>query len=118
MKLKLECLLLLLLVVSASAASRKGPGPIPGGWSPIKDINDPHVKEIADYAVTEYNKRSGAKLKLEKVIKGDTQVVAGTNYRLTLAATDGSTSNNYQALVWEKPWQHFRNLTSFNPVHA
>jgi len=89
-----------------------------GGWSPIKNIDDPHVKEIADYAVTEYAKQSGHKLKLEKVLKGETQAVAGVNYRLTLAATDGSSSKNYEAIVWEKVWQHFRNLTSFTPVRA
>ncbi|TKY53951.1 Cysteine proteinase inhibitor 5 [Spatholobus suberectus] len=115
--MKLVWLLLVSVVLLASSAvARKEV--IVGGWSPIKNINDPHVKEIADFAVTEYDKRSGEKLKLEKVIKGDTQVVAGTNYRLTLAATDGSSSNNYEAVVWEKVWMHFRNLTSFTPVHA
>ncbi|RDX87144.1 Cysteine proteinase inhibitor 5, partial [Mucuna pruriens] len=89
-----------------------------GSWTPIKNLDDPHVKEIADYAVTEYDKRSGEKLKLEKVIKGESQVVAGINYRLTLAASDGSSSNKYVAVVWEKLWLHFRNLTSFTPVHA
>ncbi|ESW26013.1 hypothetical protein PHAVU_003G084300 [Phaseolus vulgaris] len=112
----LQCLILLMFVLFASAVARKNIAS--GGWSPIKNISDPHVTEIADYAVTEYAKRSGHKLKLEKVIKGETQVVAGVNYRLTLAATDGSSSNNYEAIVWEKVWQHFRNLTSFTPVHA
>lgn len=114
--MKLKCVVILVFVLFASAIARKEL--IVGGWSPIKNISDPHVTEIAVYAVTEYDKRSGAKLKLEKVIKGDTQVVAGTNYRLTLAATDGSSSNNYEALVWEKEWLHFRNLTSFTPVHG
>ncbi|KAL5069879.1 hypothetical protein RYX36_020766 [Vicia faba] len=43
-----------------------------GGWIPIKNINDPHVTSIATYAVTEYDKQSGSKLKLEKVISGET----------------------------------------------
>ncbi|KAK7411050.1 hypothetical protein VNO78_02403 [Psophocarpus tetragonolobus] len=87
-----------------------------GGWSPIKDVNDPHVVEIANYAVTEYDKRSGAKLKLLNVVKGQTQVVAGTNYRLILETTNDSATKNYRAIVWEKPWLHFRNLTSFDPL--
>ncbi|XP_027332122.1 cysteine proteinase inhibitor 5-like [Abrus precatorius] len=106
-----------LVVLFASAVAMNAAAMRFGGWSPIKNINDPHVTEIANFAVTEYVKRSGAKLKLEKVIKGDTQVVAGINYRLVLAANDGSSSNNYEAVVWEK-WEHFRNLTSFTPVHA
>ncbi|KAF1895344.1 hypothetical protein Lal_00043990 [Lupinus albus] len=84
-----------------------------GGWTPIENINDPHVKEIADFAVTEHNKESGTKLKLESVVKGESQVVSGTNYRLVLVASDGSTAKNYQAVVYEKPWQHYRKLTSF-----
>jgi cystatin-C len=87
-----------------------------GGWSPINNISDPYVTGIANYAVTEYDKRSGAKLKFEKVIKGESQVVAGTNYRLTLSAANGSASNNYEAFVWEREWENLRNLTSFEPV--
>ncbi|KAL2341368.1 hypothetical protein Fmac_009308 [Flemingia macrophylla] len=104
---------LLVLAVGGGAALAEA---IPGGWSPIKNVTEPHVVEIAKYAVREYDKRSGAKLKLVKVVKGETQVVSGTNYRLVLAAKDGSATANYQAVVWEKPWLHFRNLTSFKPL--
>ena len=79
-----------------------------GGYSPIDDINDPLITEIANFAVTEYNKRSEAKLKFEKVIKGEAQLVEGTNYNLTLSATNGSVSNTYET----------KELTSFVPVHA
>ncbi|XP_061344379.1 cysteine proteinase inhibitor 5-like [Gastrolobium bilobum] len=88
-----------------------------GGWKPIQNIADPHVTEIANYAVTEYDNRSGSKLKLVKVIKGETQVVAGTNYRLVLAAKDESATKHYEAVVWEKVWEHFKNLTSFKPLN-
>ncbi|XWS15479.1 hypothetical protein CRYUN_Cryun34aG0004200 [Craigia yunnanensis] len=84
-----------------------------GGWTPIKNITHPHVTEIAEFAVTEYNKQSKTTLKLLKVVKGETQVVAGVNYRLLLNATDGAATNPYQAVVWEKAWQHYMNLTSF-----
>jgi cystatin-C len=87
-----------------------------GGWTPIKDTKDPHVAEIAQFAVTEYGKQSGVKLILVKVVKGETQVVSGTNYHLVLAAKDKSVTKSYEARVWEKPWLHFRNLTSFTPL--
>ncbi|KAK2378998.1 cysteine proteinase inhibitor [Trifolium repens] len=88
-------------------------------WSPIKDINDPYVIGIATFAVNEYNNRTGAKLKFEKIIKGDeSQEVVGKNYRLTLSANNGSTSNNYVAIVYDKPQDYTRKLTSFEPVHA
>ena len=89
-----------------------------GGWKPIENIKDSHVTEIAAFAVAEYNKQSKTSLKLVEVVKGDMQVVAGTNYRLVLKATDGAATKVYQAIVWEKEWQHFRNLTSFNLVKA
>ncbi|XVF28022.1 hypothetical protein REPUB_Repub14bG0159500 [Reevesia pubescens] len=89
-----------------------------GGWTAIENIKDPHVTEIAQFAVSEYNKQTHASLKLVKVVKGDTQVVAGTNYRLVLKARDGSSTKAYQAVVWEKAWENFRNLTSFNLVKA
>ncbi|TKY72236.1 Cysteine proteinase inhibitor 5 [Spatholobus suberectus] len=108
--------LIFLSLVLAFAAAR--PETIPGGWTPIKDVKERHVVEIANYAVSEYDKRSGAKLKLVKVVKGETQVVAGTNYRLVLKAKDGSATMNYEAVVWEKTWLHFRNLTSFKPLHS
>ncbi|KAG5048892.1 hypothetical protein JHK85_009995 [Glycine max] len=109
-----HCLLLLSLVL-VSYAARRSESAL-GGWSPIKGVNDSHVAEIANYAVSEYDKRSGAKLMLVKVSKGETQVVAGTNYRLVLKVKNGSTTASYQATVLEKPWLHFRNLTSFKPL--
>ncbi|KAE8724385.1 Cysteine proteinase inhibitor 5 [Hibiscus syriacus] len=87
-----------------------------GGWSPIQNITDPHVSEIAEFAVGQYNNESKASLKLEKVLKGETQVVSGTNYRLVLKAKDGAAEKTYEAVVWEKPWQNYKNLTSFDLV--
>ncbi|KAK7410953.1 hypothetical protein VNO78_02207 [Psophocarpus tetragonolobus] len=116
--MKIPCLIVfsiaLLSMLLFSDAARSDA--LVGGWSPIKDVNDPDIAEIANYAVTEYDKRSGAKLKLSSVVKGQTQVVAGTNYRLVLETTNGSATKNYRAVVWEKPWIHFRNLTSFDPL--
>ncbi|KAE8708932.1 Cysteine proteinase inhibitor 1 [Hibiscus syriacus] len=89
---------------------------LPGGWSPIEDITDPHVTEIAKFAVSEYNKHSKTSLELEKVVKGESQVVSGMNYRLVLKAKDGTAVKTYQAVVWEKEWQNFKSLTSFNLV--
>ncbi|PNX86985.1 cysteine proteinase inhibitor [Trifolium pratense] len=86
-----------------------------GGYSPIKNLNDPHVIDIAKFAVTEFNKQIGATLKFDKVIKGESQVVAGTNYRLIIT-TSNSVPNTYQAIVYENPGEHVRNLTSFTIV--
>ncbi|KAJ8759820.1 hypothetical protein K2173_009921 [Erythroxylum novogranatense] len=89
---------------------------MPGGWEPIKNVSDPHIQEIGEYAVSEYDKRAKAELKYENVEGGETQVVSGINYRLVVKAMDGTTAKNYEAVVWEKPWLKYRNLTSFKPV--
>ncbi|XP_022721053.1 cysteine proteinase inhibitor 5-like [Durio zibethinus] len=109
-------LLSLLFLPIISSDARKDA--LVGGWTPIKNIKEPHVTEIGEFAVAEYNKQSNTSLELLKVVKGETQVVAGTNYRLVLNATDGAATNAYQAIVWEKAWQNFKNLTSFNLVNG
>ncbi|KAK0595842.1 hypothetical protein LWI29_014597 [Acer saccharum] len=114
------CLFLALAAVVVvpmlAAGARKGP--LVGGWSPIEDLSDPHVKEIAEFAVAEYNKQSKAGLVLKSLVSGETQVVSGTNYRLVLVAAKEAATNRYEAVVWEKSWLHYRNLTSFKPVKA
>ncbi|XP_030519270.2 cysteine proteinase inhibitor 1-like [Rhodamnia argentea] len=114
MRRQLHLLLLLLLLLAALLLSALAIGE----WNPIKDVRNPHVKEIGEFAVAEFNKdpRHGADLQFQSVIKGETQVVSGTNYRLILAARDPAGVKNYEALVWEKPWEHFKQLKSFSPV--
>lgn len=87
----------------------------PGGWTPIENIKDPHVSEIAQFAVTEQQKQSGVKLSLVEVISGETQVVAGINFRLVLTANDGSVTKKYQAQVVENT-NHAKSLTSFKAL--
>ncbi|WZY78439.1 hypothetical protein YC2023_024823 [Brassica napus] len=93
-----------------------------GGWSPISDVKDPHVVEIGVFAVSEYDKQSKSGLKFVTVVSGESQVTAGTNYRL-MVTVDGSigvagagVSKKYEAIVWEKPWLKSMNLTSFKPT--
>ncbi|EHA8586682.1 cysteine proteinase inhibitor 1 [Cocos nucifera] len=89
-----------------------------GGWQPIKNVNDAHVQEIAKFAVSEHNKLANTRLAFSKVVKGETQVVSGINYRLVVEAKNGGTTAKYEAVVWEKAWEGFRKLTSFEPVNS
>ncbi|XP_058196892.1 cysteine proteinase inhibitor 1-like [Rhododendron vialii] len=119
MTIKSESIILILTLllplvlsdVSADVGGRKAT--MVGGWRQIKDLNAPEVQEAAQFAVTEYNKEAGTHLDYQSVVSGETQVVAGTNYRLVIAAKDGTVSGNYEAVVWVKPWARYRNLTSF-----
>ncbi|AES76420.1 cystatin domain protein [Medicago truncatula] len=79
------------------------------------DINDPHVIDTGNFAVTKHNKQNNeTKLIFEKVIDDVVDIVNDkTKYRLTLSANNGSTSNNYEIIVLDKPLEHLRNLTAF-----
>ncbi|PRQ28261.1 putative Cystatin domain-containing protein [Rosa chinensis] len=105
------CLLAVLLPLAVAALVG-----LAGGWKPIKDINGPHVKEIAEFVVSEYNKKSGKKLEFQSVMKGETQVVAGENYRLVIAVKGNLAAAKYEGVVYEKIWEHTRELLSFDQV--
>ncbi|CAI9756662.1 unnamed protein product [Fraxinus pennsylvanica] len=121
MRLKSLAILLIILPilvasiqVSTALGGRKGG--LVGGWRPIENLNDPNVQKIAKYAVQEHNKQAKSKLQFLSVVKGETQVVSGTNYKLVISAKNGAVPHNYQAIVWEKPWEKFRKLTSFEEL--
>ncbi|XAR70537.1 hypothetical protein NMG60_11027420 [Bertholletia excelsa] len=44
------------------------------------------------------------------MVKGQYQVVFATNYLLVLVATDRGVTGQYEALVYDKPWEHIRSL--------
>ncbi|KAK9910071.1 hypothetical protein M0R45_034046 [Rubus argutus] len=83
-----------------------------------------NMKEIAEFAVSEYNQYSQKKkLVFQSVVRGETQVVAGIKYRLVITVKDDDDNNNetlanYEGVVWEKSWIKFRKLISFNEVKS
>ncbi|XP_077229254.1 cysteine proteinase inhibitor 5-like [Tasmannia lanceolata] len=104
-------LLVLLPLIHEALAARD----TKGSWEPINP-NDTHIKEIGEYAVSEYDKTQKASLMFKRVVSGESQVVAGMNYRLVIEAMDKANTNTYQAVVYERPWEKFRNLTSFKQL--
>lgn len=87
-----------------------------GSYKPIQDVNDPHIQQVAKFAVTEHNKQAKTNLTFDSVIKGESQVVAGINYRLVIAAKNGNTVNNYLAEVYDKTYEGSIELISFKPL--
>jgi hypothetical protein len=55
-------------------------------------------------------------LQFEKAVKVRQQVVAGTMYYFTNEAKDGEAKKLYEAKVWEKPWENFKELREFKPA--
>lgn len=90
-----------------------------GGWSPIKNLTDQHVKDLGAFAVSEHDKVTQDSLVFVQVVKGDQQVVSGMNYRLVLEAKDANeVVAKYLAVVWEQSWTNSTRLTSFDPVSS
>ncbi|XP_004151250.1 cysteine proteinase inhibitor 5 [Cucumis sativus] len=72
-----------------------------GDYKPIKDIADPYIQSLGEFAVKEHNKEAKTELKFKEVISGKLQIVAGTNYELQLTALEGSIINIiYETLVF------------------
>ncbi|NP_001105295.2 cystatin-1 isoform X1 [Zea mays] len=114
--------LLALAAVSSTRSAQKesaadNAGMLAGG---IKDVpaneNDLQLQELARFAVNEHNQKANALLGFEKLVKAKTQVVAGTMYYLTIEVKDGEVNKLYEAKVWEKPWENFKQLQEFKPV--
>ncbi|KAK9715069.1 hypothetical protein RND81_06G141100 [Saponaria officinalis] len=114
-------LLLITFTISSTAAAtgELPPKPLLGGYTPIKNISDPHVIDVSKFAVKQHNKEDPAhKLRLLNIIKGYSQVVAGTNWKLFFYAKAVHSHGRrlYVAVVFEQPWVHSMNLTYFKPA--
>ncbi|KAF5731972.1 cysteine proteinase inhibitor 1 [Tripterygium wilfordii] len=112
------CLLVYTLAIAyaAAATSATNGRNAVGAWTPITNPSDPHVKEIAVFALTTHNKLVKDNLTLKSVFEGAEQVVSGMRYKLVLLATDGVATGKYEVIVWEKPEKKFKRLTSFTTL--
>ncbi|KAM0868095.1 hypothetical protein ACQ4PT_041567 [Festuca glaucescens] len=120
-------LLLLLAVVlpftqteTEEVGMADGKGTLVGGIqdSPAGQDNDLHVVDLARYAVNEHNNKANALLEFENVVKVKQQVVAGTMYHITVQVNEGGAKKLYDAKVWEKQWENFKELKEFKPVEG
>ncbi|KAL8263622.1 hypothetical protein R6Q59_021752 [Mikania micrantha] len=59
-----------------------------------------------------------ALLEFGKVLNTKQQVVQGIMYYITLEASDGGEKKTYEAKIWVKPWENFKELQTFKPVDA
>ncbi|KAG9131740.1 hypothetical protein Leryth_009479 [Lithospermum erythrorhizon] len=106
----------LLIFLSLLLLLRRSGGALAGGWHPIPDPTDKYVVEIAKFAVEEHNNKTNSQLKFGRVLKGDEQVVSGMNYRLFVEANHEGGLDEYVTVVYDKPWEKLRTLTSFDKV--
>ncbi|RCV17117.1 hypothetical protein SETIT_3G194100v2 [Setaria italica] len=85
--------------------------------APAGRENDLGAIELARFAVAEHNTKTNAMLEFERLVKVRQQVVAGTMHHFTVEVREaGGAKKMYEAKVWEKLWENFKQLQSFEPV--
>nr|CAH0104200.1 unnamed protein product [Daphnia galeata] len=86
-------------------------GSVTGGYSPV-DVNDAKVKEIASFASSAIsaNTNSGP-VTLTKVVKAESQVVAGINFKLTLELNGAEGAILCEVIVFDQSWTQTRKLS-------
>jgi hypothetical protein len=89
--------------------------PIGGGFSSI-DVNDPAVKEIATFATSTIasKKSKSGPTKLIKIVKAESENVAGINYKLTLELNQPLAIDNSiicDVIVFDQTWTSTRILS-------
>ncbi|CAO2182601.1 unnamed protein product [Urochloa humidicola] len=95
------------------------PGP-PSGSTDFGDapgrVNDPHVIDLARFAVSEHNQNDNDQLEFQNLVHVKQRAVAGAEYLLTIEAKDGEVIKLYEAKVWDRPWMDFKQLLDFKLV--
>ncbi|KAA0040710.1 cysteine proteinase inhibitor 5-like [Cucumis melo var. makuwa] len=87
-----------------------------GGYVPCQESQSEHAKKLCQWAVAEHNKQ-GHHLTFVSLLKCESQVVDGTNWRLVMKCKDENNyEGNYEAVVWEKILEGFLQLISFFPL--
>ncbi|XP_004491916.1 cysteine proteinase inhibitor 6-like [Cicer arietinum] len=115
MKVQIQSLGVLMVVLLASTAT--GNIILPSVFLPIKDVNNPKLAYLGNFAVTEHDKQTGKQLKFEKILKAEYYFPDNVHqFYLIFSATNASTiSNKYDALVIENESNHSRKLGAFEP---
>lgn len=89
------------------------PSMMTGSYSPV-DVDDTNVKEIADFATTSISLNINmGQLSLVRITAAETQIVAGTNYKLTLELLNDADSSRFtcEVIVFDQPWTKTRSLS-------
>ncbi len=107
-------LLGLVFAFGAAASQTRVSAQLTGAYSKAK-VSDKQVKAAAAFAVSEQAKEHNAKVKLVRITKAQTQVVAGMNYRVCMQVRDGSRGRKHTvtAVVY-RDLQNKYSLTSWD----
>ncbi|CAL4901435.1 unnamed protein product [Urochloa decumbens] len=85
--------------------------------APAGRENDLEAIELARFAVAEHNSKTNGMLEFERLVKVRQQVVAGIMHHFTVEVKEaGGAKKLYEARVWVKLWENFKQLQTFEPV--
>lgn len=70
-----------------------------GGYSAISS-DSAEVKAAAEFAVAEESKK-GTKIELKSITSAESQVVAGTNYKLNIVVEEGDTEKTVEVVIYQ-----------------
>nr|ANA67893.1 cystatin [Haemaphysalis flava] len=102
-----------------------------GGWTQQDPSSNAKYLHLAHFAISQQTNGLNVYHTVLKLVKVETQVVAGINYKVTFetAPTNCPISEEYSsekckpttdtpaatciAIVYERPWENYRELTSF-----
>ncbi|CAL4921001.1 unnamed protein product [Urochloa decumbens] len=98
------------------ASSPPPPPPPASNWTPVANVNDPTIQQVAQFAVRIYAlSTKELRMQLLSVISGETQPCdGGYNYRLVITVTGGK-KTQYDAFVWGILGTMSWKLWSFTP---
>lgn len=99
------------LTIDGAAISKRQIGFV-GGFSPAS-VEDAEVKEMADFATTAISDNSNSgPVKLIRIVKAETQVVAGMNYKLNLELSSEINASPLpcEVVIFDQPWSNTRKM--------
>ncbi|XP_004503078.1 cysteine proteinase inhibitor 6-like [Cicer arietinum] len=114
MKVQIQSLGVLMVVLLASTTTANII--LPSVFLPIKDVNNPKLADLGNFAVVEHVKQTGKdQLKFEKILKAEYYFPDDVHqFYLIFSATNASgISNQYDALVNENESNHSIKLVAF-----
>jgi cystatin-C len=59
-----------------------------------------------------------ALVEFENVVKVKRQIVSGIVYYIKIKVSEAGAKKLYEAKIWEKPWENFKQLVEFKPVEC
>lgn len=106
----------LAIIIGVSIAAYAQRPPMAGGYRTFAADSE-EALQAGTFAVEANNEKAGASMEFGKVLKAERQVVAGTNFRLCIEATDTSETKQFLVVVYRNLKNEF-SLTTWKETEC